>query len=476
MENSDSAASLGLPPLPIALIPVVALIALLSVNVIVFGGDPHIPLLLASVVAASTALLLGYKWTTLEERLVESVMVAIKPILILLTVGVLIGLWIQAGIVPLLIYYGLLFISPSVFLPTACLLCAIVSLSIGSSWSTAGTVGVALMAIGGGMGIPLPLVAGAVVSGAYFGDKMSPLSETTNLSPAVAGTELFTHIRHMVYSTLPPFVLALTIYAVIGFGLHADGAALADIDALIALLQDHFNLTPLLLIVPTVVFGMVMMKVDALPSLMVGCIAGGLCAWIFQGASFQELLVTAQVGLSLETPSPELNELLSRSGLESMYWTVGLIILAMVFGGIMEAGRMLESMSAAVLKVARGQKGLLFSVLCSCIGINLLASDQYLSIVIPGRMYRPMVDEMGLERKNLSRVLEDGGTVSSPLIFWNTCGAYMASVLGVSAMAYAPYAFFNLAVPVMSSILIFTGWTIHKTPAAIALEEEEEAA
>ncbi|MDP0501074.1 MAG: Na+/H+ antiporter NhaC [Verrucomicrobiota bacterium JB022] len=472
MEKLDPTSPLAHPPLGVALVPVIALIALLGVNVLVFQGDPHIPLLLASVIAAVTCLALGSSWRELEERMIESVTVAIKPILILLVVGVLIGLWIISGVVPLLIYYGLMFISPAVFLPTACLLCAVVSLAIGSSWSTAGTVGVALMAIGGGMGMPLPLVAGAVVSGAYFGDKMSPLSETTNLSPAVAGCELFEHIRHMVYSTLPPFLIALVLYAVIGFTLDTSGSRLADIETLLAILRTEFNLSPLLLLAPGVTFGLVLLKVDALPSLIVGCLVGALLGAVFQGVPLATLLSTAQNGLALETSSPELNELLNRGGLDSMYWTVGLIILAMVFGGIMEAGGLLQSISAAILRVARGQKGVLFSALCSCVGINLLASDQYLSIVVPGRMFRPAVAESGLHLKNLSRVLEDGGTVSSPLIFWNTCGAYMGSVLGVSALAYAPYTFFNLLVPVMSTLIIFSGWTLVPSQEAVAQEAE----
>jgi len=460
-----------------ALIPVIFLIAVLGTNVLALGGTPHIPLVLGAAVAAIVGARLGHSWRELELGLLKGIHHGLQACLILLVVGVLIGTWIAGGIVPAMIVYGLKVVSPGLFLVSAALLSAIVSLATGSSWSTAGTVGIALIGVGQGLGVPLPMVAGAIVSGAYLGDKMSPLSDTTNLAPAVAGTTLFEHIRHMAWTTGPSFALALIAFLVIGLTTQGGAADLAAIDAMTRTIEARFVIHPVLLVPPLLVIAMVIFRLPALPALLGGAILGALCALFVQHAPLADVMSAGQAGFVSRTGVAAVDDLLSRGGMEGMYETVALILSALAFGGVMEAAGMLEAIAAAILRAAKGRGGLVVSTLLTSISMNVIAPDQYLSIVVPGRMYADAYRRMGLHPKNLSRCLEDSGTLSSPLVPWNTCGAFMGATLGVSPLAYLPWAFLNLLNPVISATYGFTGWTMAPAePAAVGAEDPPPAA
>ena len=463
----------------ISLIPLLLLIVLLTTNVIIFKdgaveGPNQLGLLFCSVVVVFIGrVYLKCSYRSMEQSMVKAIGRSMQAVVILLTVGVLISLWIMSGIVPTMIYYGLKVLHPSFFLPVSCLICCVVSLSTGSSWSTAGTVGVALIAIGTTLGLPAGLVAGAVISGAYFGDKMSPLSDTTNLAPAAAGTDLFTHIRHMVYTTTPAITLAIIAFALIGALYDAKLASTETIDNVLYSLESTFHLGIHLFIVPVLVIAMVAKKMPALPALVIGVLLGAICVVCFQPQfisgegnywlnAYKEVMKVASTGFVPKTQNEMVNELLRRGGMQSMLNTVWLIIAAMVFGGVLEGTRMLERLAQDILKRAKGTSGLIGSTLGSCVVLNATASDQYLAIIVPGRMFQSAYRKLGLHPKNLSRALEDAGTVTSVLVPWNSGGAYISTVLGVATLSYLPFCFFNILSPIISFIYALTGFTIEK--------------
>ncbi|MBN1561707.1 Na+/H+ antiporter NhaC [candidate division KSB1 bacterium] len=461
------------PTLLQAVLPVFSIILFLALN-IKFGGTPHIPLIGGSVVASLVGLYLGHTWKSIEDGLVQGIAIALKACLILLVIGILIGAWLISGIVPTMIYYGLHILSPSIFLLASCVICALVSLATGSSWSTAGTVGIALIGVGQGLGIPAPMVAGAIVSGSYFGDKMSPLSDTTNLAPAIAGADLFSHIRHMLYTTGPSTIIALSLYAVLGLRYSSDQLQRQSIDQILTTIDAHYNIHPLLLLPAALVIAMVILRIPALPALLGGAFLGGLCAVIFQHIGLAEVMTAAQNGYVSTTGVTSVDALLSRGGMQSMMSTVALIMCALAFGGVMEKTGMLTAIARRILKMAKRTGGLVASTVLTCIGMNIIAPDQYLAIVVPGRMYREAYKKAGLKAKNLSRALEDGGTLSSALVPWNTCGAYMWATLGVHPFAYLPWAFLNLLNPIISIILGYTGWTMEKEMPDSSSRDERE--
>lgn len=455
------------PGLGISLIPVLFLIVVLGYSIFGLGldldtGGSHIPIILATAMASIVAIRLGYSWNEIQAGLLKGITLALQACLILMVIGCLIGTWIHSGIVPSMIYFGLKLISPSIFLVTACIICCIVSLSTGSSWSTAGTVGVALVGIGSAMQIPLGMVGGAVISGSYFGDKMSPLSDTTNLAPATVGTDLFTHIRHMVYTVVPSLVISLILYTILGFKYGSGAIDQESVDIMLSTLQSNFTISVWLLMPVVLVILMVVYKIPALPALFGGAAFGGLIAFFMQGASLSEVIQVSYLGYEATTGVEAIDSLLSRGGLSSMLATVSLIFAALAFGGVMEASGMLGTIAASILSLAKSTGSLIAATAVTCIGMNVVAPDQYLSIVIPGRMYKKAYEEYNLHPKNLSRVLEDSGTLSSPLVPWNTCGAFMGSALGISAFVYAPFAFLNLINPIISVIYGYTGYSIHK--------------
>jgi NhaC family Na+:H+ antiporter len=437
---------------------------MIRVSLVNLEGTAHIPLLLAAALAALIGRGIGHSWHDIEQGILGGIVIGLKAILILLVIGTLIGTWIAAGIVPILIDYGLRLLNPSIFLVAACVICCVVSIATGSSWTTAGTVGIALMGVGQGLEVPEPMIAGAIVSGAYFGDKLSPLSDTTNLAPAVAGSELFEHIRYMLYTTVPSLGIALVLYALLGW---FRGTAVTETDNVTVIrqaLESHFKLNPILLLPPLLVILMVMLRLPALPALFGGALLGAILAGAIQGASLQSIVAAAQSGYVANTGVAAVDALLSRGGLDSMLPTVSLILAALTFGGAMERTGLLTALAGAILRLARGTGRLVTATVVTCIGMNILAPDQYLSIIVSGRMYREAYRDQGLHPVVLSRTLEDSGTLSSPLVPWNTCGAFMSTTLGVSALAYLPYAFLNLLNPILAIVIAFLGWKIVMLP------------
>lgn len=452
-----------------AFIPIIALILLLGTNVYLFGDDTlsgsnQLALILAAMVGALVSIRIGIGWDELEGGIVKSISSAMPAILILLMIGALAGTWMISGIVPAMIYYGLQILNPTIFLFAACIVCAIVSLATGSSWSTVATVGIALLGIGKALGLHEGWVAGAVISGAYFGDKMSPLSDTTNLAPAMAGTDLITHIKYMALTTIPSFSIALLIYLGMGFASSGE-ASFTDIEPVLAALDSSFNISPWLFLVPAAVILMIVKRIPAMPALLIGALLGGVFALIFQPqiinqisgiegdtlkSSYVAIAKALYTDVSVTTENSMVNDLLSTSGMAGMLNTIWLILCAMVFGGVMEAGGLLTRITQAVISLAHSTGALIASTTGTCIFFNVTASDQYLAIVVPGRMYAETYKERGLKPENLSRTLEDSGTVTSVLVPWNTCGATQASVLGVATLAYAPYCFFNIISPLMT--------------------------
>ncbi len=450
------------PTLGISLIPIGALILFLSIAVFKYEASPHIPLIGASVIASLVAIYIGYTWGEIESGILKSIHMGMQAILILMIIGTIIGTWILSGVVPTMIYYGLNILSPSIFLVATCIICAVVALATGSSWTTAGTVGIALLGVGKGLGMPLPMVAGAIISGAYFGDKMSPLSDTTNLAPAMAGTNLFDHVRHMLYTTGPSFIIALILYGILGMKYSGGNVNTNSIHIILNTLNSQFNIHPMLLLPPVLVICLVIFKVPAVPGLIGGTTLGGLFAAIFQHAGLKSIINAAHYGFTSETGVKVVDDLLTRGGLDSMMWTVSLIVCALTFGGILENTGMLEAIAQSILKLAKGTGSLILITILSSIFTNLVTGDQYLSIVVPGRMYKNAYKERLLHPKNLSRTLEDAGTLTSSLIPWNTCGAYMWTTLGVHPFAYLPYAFLNLINPIIAIIYGYLGFTIEK--------------
>ncbi len=446
----------------LALIPIVFLISALFFTIVLFKQSAHIPLVLATLVAGVLASLHGVSWDRLLAGMIHGIHLAMGAVLILMVIGIMIGTWIISGVVPTMIYYGLLLLSPEIFLVATLLVCSIVSLGTGSSWSTAGTVGVALIAVGQGLGIPSSMVAGAIISGAYLGDKMSPLSDTTNLAPAVAGTDVFTHIRHMVFTTGPGYLLAMALYAVLGAGFSSDNLNTGQIEVVLGSMESQFTLSPLLFLPPVLVIIMVVRRIPPLPALITGAIVGGLLAVLMQDKALEQVFLCAYSGYESTSGVKLVDELLTRGGLKSMMDTVALIICALAFGGLMEKTGMLATIANGLLKIAKSSGSLVATTIFSCIAMNIFAAEQYMAIVIPGRMYKQAYEKLGLHPKNLSRALEDSATMTSSLIPWNSCGAFMQATLAVNPLAYLPFAFLNLASPIISLFYGFTGITIEK--------------
>jgi len=459
-----------------ALIPITVLVCLLGAAVYLFGdnsssGPNQIALLFATFTAALIGLKNGYTWKKLEQAMIEGITLSLGAIIILLMVGALIGTWLLSGTVPTLIYYGLQIINPSWFYAASCLICGIVAMSIGSSWTTAATIGVALLGVATGLGLEQVVTAGAVISGAYFGDKLSPLSETTNLAPAVAGADLFDHIHHMLWTTVPSFIIALIIFIFMGF--NAGGSAEAGrIEEIVNLLEQNFNIGFEMLVPLVVLLFLAIRKMPAFPAISIGAVLGAVWAMLFQSdlissqidasqgqiiGYFKLVWTTFFDGFSIDTGDEKMDSLLSGGGMAGMLTTTWLIMTALMFGAIMEKTGLLDMFVKSILKIAKSTGSLITATIATCIGTNAVAADQYIAIVVPGRMFKEEYEKRGLKPVNLSRTLEDGGTITSPLIPWNTCGAYMQSVLLINPFDYALYAFFNLINPLLAVIYAYLG-------------------
>jgi NhaC family Na+:H+ antiporter len=472
------------PGLLLALLPVLFLIAALAVNVRIFGdssldGSNQLILLAAAGVTAGLAALTGVKAQTLWDGIQHNIQDSSKAILILLMVGALAGSWLISGIIPTLIVYGLDLLSPSIFLPATVVVCAIVSLATGSSWATTATVGIALMGVGQSMGFSSAMVAGAVISGAYFGDKMSPFSDTTNLAPAMAGTDLMTHIRYMTLTSGPAIVITLLAFVVLGW--NGGEGNLDDLTLLTQELQGRMTISPWLMVVPAISIGLIIYKVDAIVAMGIGTMAGLFAAYFFQydllvelvldrlGVDsfhgrhiYQQLFISAYGDTHITMANPLLDDLMQSGGMSGMLGTIWLIICALTFGGTLAASGFLEVITQLFLRMAHSSAGLIIATLVTCGFFNATAADQYLAIVVPGRMFRKAFEDRGLAPENLSRALEDSGTATSVLVPWNTCGAYQYATLHVSAADYAIYAIFNWLSPLINATWALIGFRIRK--------------
>lgn len=476
-----------------ALIPMLFLIGMLSLAVYLFGEDAswgpnQIALTFSSLIAAVIGLKNKHSWEDMGKGVVKSISQAMGAIFILLAVGALIGTWVMSGTVTSMIYFGLELLNPKIFYPTVVIVSAIVAASIGSSWTTVGTIGVGLIGIAHGMDMSLSITAGAVVSGSYFGDKLSPLSDTTNLAPAVSGSTLYTHIRHMLWTTVPSITIALILFTVIGLYSTAEGNLLIKEQTMTAI-EANFYTSWWLLIPVLVVLVLAMLKLKPFPTILLGALTGGIFAVIFQPDQIiqfvdrselsKPMIMVAGVwkamytGFTTSTGVDSIDVLVNRGGMNSMLEVIWLILSALMFGGVMEETGMLRKLVQALLKMVHGTGSLIATTVFTCLGTNIVASDQYMSIVLPGRMFKMEYERRELAPENLSRTLEDSGTITSPLIPWNTCGAYMAGTLGVATFAYLPFAFFNLLNPIIAIFLGFTGISIKKIDKTKADEKPE---
>ena len=442
-----------------ALVPVIILMGLLFYNIQFEDGamlgdySNQFILLIGGLIAAIVGFFNKVPLLSMLTEIYENLKSIFIPVMILLLVGALAGTWLVSGVIPAMVYYGLQVLNPSIFLPACVVICALISIATGSSWTTSATVGIALIGIGTALGIHTGMIAGAVISGAYFGDKMSPLSDTTNLAPAIAGTDLFTHIRYMTITTVPSILITLVAFAILSTTIDTTGST--DLSNLLGSIDAAFNITPWLFLVPIAVIALILMKTKPLVALAVGVVFAAIFAFVFQSSVLNELhdsklfAVFASVisDTQISTENESLNELFTSGGMAGMLWTIYLIISAMIFGGIMDGIGALARVTRALLSVATTVFGLFASTVVSCLGLNVIASDQYLAIVIPGKMFKNAFDDRGLAPQNLSRTLEDSGTVTSVLIPWNTCGAYQSGVLGVGVAEYFVYAIFNWLSP-----------------------------
>lgn len=457
------------PSVLLALLPIAVTLVILMVQIFVYEGAPHIPLALGILITAVLSLMRGYSWTFMQEAMTEVVATAIPVFGVLLTIGMIIGTWILCGTVPLLIDYGLAILSPGIFLPAACIICSFISLATGTSWGTAGTVGLALMGIGEGLGVPMYLTAGAVVSGAFFGDKMSPLSDTTNFAPAVCGTDLYSHIRNMLPSTVPAMTIAIILYAWLGRR-YADNALEGETLVLITeTLNQNFTLNVLLLVPPIVVLACAIMRVAALPGLFLGVMAAAVIAVLVQGATPGEVMAAMMDGYKSATGVEYVDNLLSKGGMMSMAWVTLLMLIALAYSGLLEKTRCLEAILEGILKRVHGRARLVTATVLSSLGFSI-TSDIYVALTVPGRLFSPAFRGLGLSTTNVSRIIEDGGTLAAPLIPWNSGGVFVAGALGVPTLLYAPFAFANWLSPLFD---LLWGWTGFFVPKATSEEQEQ---
>ena len=437
-----------------ALFTFASLTIIMFISIIKYEESPHIPMLIGVLIASLVALKIGYTWKFIENSMIKGISQAMQSIIILAIIGVLIGIWILAGVVPTMIYYGLMILKPSIFLVATVLITSITSLATGTSWGTAGTMGIALMGIASGLGIPAPVTAGAVLSGAYFGDKMSPLSDTTNLAPAMAGTDVFTHIKSMAKPTLIAYGLTLVIFGFLSAKYRGASADLSNVNIIANGLKETFTISPVLLLAPLVVIISIAKKLPAVPGIALGIIIAAILGPIYQGINFGDILSAGLNGYVSNTGLEAVDQLLTTGGLNNMMSSISLTIIAMMFGGIAEETGILEAIVKKFLHRVQSIVGLVVSTILTCVFTNASMPEQYISIVVPGRMFKTEYKERNLDPTLLSSTLESGGTVTSAMIPWNTCGTYMSTVLGVSTVHYLPFLFFNLLMPLVQVIIV----------------------
>lgn len=458
-----------------ALISIVGLIFFISLAILRYETDPHVAILLGVLVAAIVGLRAGFSYKEIETGMLGGITNSLQAIVILAIIGILIGVWILSGVVPTLLFYGLKILHPSIFLPATLIICSITSLATGSSWGTSGTIGIALIGIGQGLGFPLPVVAGAVLSGAYFGDKMSPLSDTTNMAPAMVGTDLYTHIKHMSYTTGVSYAITLVIEIALGFFYGGGQTNLENVNQILTGIQSQFTVNPLLLIPPLLVIALAFKKIPAVPGIVIGILAAGILGIIFQKNNFGSLLSAAYGGYISNSGIEAVDNLLTKGGFSSMMYTISLVICAMMYGGIMEKTNQLRAVVNVILKKAETTGSLITATILTAIGCNLILCDQYMSIVMTGKMYAQSYKDKGLHAKNLSRAVEDSATVTANLVPWNSGGAYQAATLGVPTIVYLPFNFFCWITPIVSMLYGWFNITIHKDEESDEQTEETMA-
>ncbi len=440
-------------------------------NPLFMGVDEvHAPMFIGVCAAAIVALCIGFKWDAIEKMMLDGIYKALQSILILAIVGILVGVWIDAGVVPSMIYYGLKILSPKIFLVAVVLICSITSLATGTSWGTMASMGVAFLGISYGMGLNPAITVGAVLSGSYFGDKMSPLSDTTNLAPAMAGTDVMTHVKFMMLPTGITYAICLIVFLIFGFTGVSGSADMSQAAALGDAIGDIFTVSPILILPPIIVIAAIAMKVPAIPGITLGIFSGGILGVVLQKSCNLGTLLKASYGgfsLSASTGLDAVDNLLQRGGISSMLFSISLTIIAMMFGGIMEGTGMMAVIVEQIKKLVKTPASLVTATEFTCLVSNVTMPEQYISIIIPGRMYAEEYEKMGLHPACLSNALESSGTVTSALVPWNTCGAYITSTLGLKAWsatanggAYGPFAIFNWLMPVMNIVLAYLGWTV----------------
>lgn len=451
------------PSVLFSFFPLFLLVVMVITANTLLDASPHIPMLTVTFITSLLSMkVLGYKWKELEDGMKNTINNSMSAIIILMIVGVVVGTWMQSGIVPTMIYYGMKILNPKLFLPSALLICSIVGVSIGNSWTTVATVGIALVGIGTSMGYSLPLVAGAIISGSYFGDKMSPFSDTTNLAPATVGVDLYEHIRHMLSSTGVTYLICLILYTIISLNHPLHNVDLGAMNELTENVAENFTVSPMLLLIPVIVIIMALLKIPAMIGLITGSLLAALVSLLFQDASIASIVETMHYGFVADTGNETLNSLVTRGGLDNMMWTVSLVILDMMFAGVMEKTRMLESVTNKMSTFIRGRGSLVLVTGLTAIFMNFATGEQKLSIIVPGKMYKSEYEKLNLDPVNLSRTTEDFGTITSPLIPWSGCGAFMMLTLGLSPWVYVPFCFFNILNPVVSTMFGFTGFTMKK--------------
>ena len=458
----EKTATPRMPKLWEALLVLFLMVGVLALGIIVYQVDPHIPMFVGTIIAALMALRLGYAWKNIEKFMLDGIYKALQSLVILVIIGILTGVWLDAGVVPTMIYYGLQVLSPGIFFVGALLICSVTALATGTSWGTMGTMGVALMGIGFGLGMNPAITAGAIISGAYFGDKLSPLSDTTNLAPAMAGTDVMTHVKFMLPSTAITYGISVVIFLVMGLLQNQGGEAdMSGVTVLSDALKDMFVINPLLLLPPLVVIVAVALKVPAIPGIVLGIITGGIVGVIFQpDCTLGTLFSCGMNGYACETGIYEIDELLNSGGLMSMMFSVSMTVIAMMFGGIMEETHQLEVIVDQLKKLVKSPAGLVVLTEATCVASNATMPEQYISLVVPGRMYADEYRKKGLHPAVLSNALESAGTVTSALIPWNTCGVFILGTLHIGVAQYGPWAIFNWLMPLVTIAMAFMGYTV----------------
>ena len=450
------------PGIIFAIVIMLIIVAVLVSGLLLLGVDMHMLLVTCLIIVVLASLYLGYKWDEIQKAMIDGISRAMQALLFFILIGMAVAAWIASGTVPALIYYGLNILTPLFFLPAGLLIASIASLATGSSWTTAGTVGVALMGIGMGMGMPAPLVAGMVISGAYFGDKMSPLSDTTNLAPAIAGTDVFSHISAMLYTTVPAYILTLILYFFFGLKYAGSSLDVSQIQSIQAAISENFDMNIIVLLPIVLVLVLSVMKCPAIPAMIIGTVTALPIAMIFQGVGFVDFLGILNYGFEIETTSDMVNSLLNRGGVQNMMWTMSLALIALALGGALSNSKILAVIFERIIAKVKDPRYYPGMTIITGIISNALVGEQYMGIVLTGELYRDCYEEKGLQPRMLSRTLEEGATLTANFFPWSTGGAFMFGALGVYNFAYVPYAFFNLINPLLGIILPILGLTLLK--------------